>query len=237
MKKRNQVLSDDMRPEYDFATMKGGVRGKYARLTRESTNIVVIEQEVAAAFPTERAVNEALKGVLNTTRAVRSTYSGPSFVPGDDFSDDLRAATPVAVISTTALPIWWGNGANSYPYFEDWDDTDVIAFRGLAGSSYTITMQSLSSIAPRITVYRYLSTSPGFSAAGREGPFGLGSSAWSSPLPEESAGDSAPPRPSPETPPTRTGSGTLTFTPAADNAAMRCKRQELTRPVMLYSGD
>ena len=78
MKKTNRILNDDMRPEYDFASMKGGVRGKYARRARQSTNIVLIEQEVADAFPTERAVNEALKGVLNTTRAVRNTGGLPN---------------------------------------------------------------------------------------------------------------------------------------------------------------
>src|SRR5947209_16955954 len=78
MKKTNRVLIDDVRPEYDFASMKGGVRGKYARRARERTNIVLIEQEVADAFPTERAVNEALKGVLNTTRAVRNTGGLPN---------------------------------------------------------------------------------------------------------------------------------------------------------------
>ena len=78
MKKMNRVLVDDMRPEYDFASMKGGVRGKYARRAREGTNIVLIEPEVAGAFPTERAVNEALKGVLNTTRAVRNTGGLPN---------------------------------------------------------------------------------------------------------------------------------------------------------------
>ena len=78
MKKTNQVLVDDMRSEYDFASMKGGVRGKYAGRAREGTNIVLIEQEVTDAFPTERAVNEALKGVLNTTRAVRQTGGLPN---------------------------------------------------------------------------------------------------------------------------------------------------------------
>jgi hypothetical protein len=67
-----------MRPEYDFASMKGGVRGKYAGRAREGTNIVLIHPEVADAFPTERAVNEALKGVLNTTRAVRNTGGVPN---------------------------------------------------------------------------------------------------------------------------------------------------------------
>ena len=78
MKKTNPVpADDDMRPEYDFASMKGGVRGKYVRLLREGTNIVVLEPEVAEAFLTEQAVNEALKGMLNTTRAVRSTGGLP----------------------------------------------------------------------------------------------------------------------------------------------------------------
>jgi hypothetical protein len=39
----------------------------------KGTNVVLIEPEVADAFPTEKAVNEALKGVLSTARAVRST--------------------------------------------------------------------------------------------------------------------------------------------------------------------
>jgi hypothetical protein len=53
--------------------MKGGIRGKYAKRFREGTNIVLVQPEVAAAFPSEDAVNEALRGVLNTTRAVRRT--------------------------------------------------------------------------------------------------------------------------------------------------------------------
>ena len=78
MKKTNPIRADDMRDEYDFASMKGGVGGKYVRRARAGTNIVLIEPEVADAFPTERAVNEALKGVLNTTRAVRNTGGLPN---------------------------------------------------------------------------------------------------------------------------------------------------------------
>ena len=78
MKKANPIPPDEMRPEYDFASMKGGVRGKYVRRAREGTNIVLIEPEISDAFPTEQAVNEALKGVLNTTRAVRSTGGLPN---------------------------------------------------------------------------------------------------------------------------------------------------------------
>lgn len=77
LKKHAVDLNDDLRPEYDFASMKGGVRGKYVKRFREGTNIVLVEPEVALAFPTEDAVNEALRGVLNTARAVRRTGGLP----------------------------------------------------------------------------------------------------------------------------------------------------------------
>ena len=54
--------------------MKGGVRGKYVARLRKGSNLVLLEPEVAAAFPSAEAVNEALRGVLNTTRAVRGKY-------------------------------------------------------------------------------------------------------------------------------------------------------------------
>ena len=67
-----------MRPEYNFASMKGGVRGKYYKRFREGTNIVLLDPEVTQAFPSEASVNEALRGILNTTRAVRSTGGLPN---------------------------------------------------------------------------------------------------------------------------------------------------------------
>ena len=64
-------VNDRMKPEYDFASMMGGVRGKHSKEYRQGTNIVVLERDVAEAFPTENAVNEALRGILKTTQAVR----------------------------------------------------------------------------------------------------------------------------------------------------------------------
>lgn len=52
--------NDDLRPEYDFSQLKGGVRGKYAQY-REGTNLVRLDDDVARAFPSEEAVNEALR--------------------------------------------------------------------------------------------------------------------------------------------------------------------------------
>ena len=64
---------DDMRPEYDFASMSGGIRGKHYQEYRKGSNVVLLQPDVAEAFPSEEAVNEALRGVLKTTRAVLQT--------------------------------------------------------------------------------------------------------------------------------------------------------------------
>lgn len=78
MSKTNRPEDDDLRPEYDFASMKGGVRGKYVARLRKGSNLVLLEPEVAAAFPSAEAVNEALRGVLHTTRAVRGKGGLPN---------------------------------------------------------------------------------------------------------------------------------------------------------------
>ena len=78
MSKLQPAENDDLRPEYDFASMRGGVRGKYIKRLRLGTNLVLIEPAVAEAFPTAEAVNEALRGVLNTARAVRGTGGLPN---------------------------------------------------------------------------------------------------------------------------------------------------------------
>ena len=71
MKKANRKSRNYMRPEYDFASMKGGVRGKYVKQYRAGTNLVLLDPEVAEAFPTDAAVNETLRAVLNMTKRVR----------------------------------------------------------------------------------------------------------------------------------------------------------------------
>jgi hypothetical protein len=73
MKKTDRKSNGEMRSEYNFAAMKGGVRAKYLKRLRERSNVVVLEPEVAEAFPNEEAVNLALRGVLDAARAVRRT--------------------------------------------------------------------------------------------------------------------------------------------------------------------
>ena len=64
MKKIESEKEDDLRPEYDFSQLKGGVRGKYVERYREGTNLVLLDADVAAAFPDAKAVNDALRLLL-----------------------------------------------------------------------------------------------------------------------------------------------------------------------------
>lgn len=58
-----EEFEDDLRPEYDFDFSKA-VRGKYYRQYIESTNVVVLDPDVAAAFQNSEAVNQALRAML-----------------------------------------------------------------------------------------------------------------------------------------------------------------------------
>ncbi|MFM2304441.1 MAG: hypothetical protein RLZZ135_1853, partial [Cyanobacteriota bacterium] len=61
MKKEVDELEDELRPEYDFAAMQGGIRGKYVQRYRSGTNLVLLDPDIAKAFPTDGSVNEALR--------------------------------------------------------------------------------------------------------------------------------------------------------------------------------
>lgn len=67
--KSRDEMADDLRPEYDLGQLlKDGVRGKYADRYREGTNLVLLEPDVADAFPTGEAVNKALRLVIQLTK-------------------------------------------------------------------------------------------------------------------------------------------------------------------------
>ncbi len=52
---------DDLRPEYDLARLKGSVRGKYYKQATLRANLVLLEPDVARAFPDSNSVNRALR--------------------------------------------------------------------------------------------------------------------------------------------------------------------------------
>ncbi len=61
---------DTMRPEYDFSK---GVRGMTAARYAQGTNLVLIDPELQALFPTSEAVNNALHSIASIAkRAGRS---------------------------------------------------------------------------------------------------------------------------------------------------------------------
>jgi hypothetical protein len=68
MKKEIDELQDELRSEYDFSSMIGGVRGKYVDRYRAGTNVVLLDQDVAKAFPTSTSVNEALRLLLQVAQ-------------------------------------------------------------------------------------------------------------------------------------------------------------------------
>jgi hypothetical protein len=57
---------DELLPEYDFRSMRGVVRGKYAARYRERLRVVRLADDVAPAFADEAAVNEALREYLRS---------------------------------------------------------------------------------------------------------------------------------------------------------------------------
>lgn len=56
-----------MRSEYDLATLTGKVRGKYLKRYRAGTNLALLSPDVRAAFPTDIAVNRALRTLIKKT--------------------------------------------------------------------------------------------------------------------------------------------------------------------------
>ena len=71
MDKHNEP-HDDMPAEYDEQTLrqmlKNGVRGKFAAKYREGNNLVKLAPDIAAV-PAEKAVNDALRGLMREKAA------------------------------------------------------------------------------------------------------------------------------------------------------------------------
>jgi len=64
--KKQSDFDDELRTEYDLQPLlKNAVRGKYAQQYAEGTNLVLLAPDVAQAFSTAEAVNEALRLVLH----------------------------------------------------------------------------------------------------------------------------------------------------------------------------
>jgi hypothetical protein len=56
--------NDELEQEYDLKSLGKGVRGKYFEKYQKGTNVVVIDPELSKVFPNAKAVNDALRKVL-----------------------------------------------------------------------------------------------------------------------------------------------------------------------------
>ena len=56
---------DSVRDEYDLSS---GVRGKYAERFEEGTNLVALDDDIAAVFPDSESVNRALRVLVDLAR-------------------------------------------------------------------------------------------------------------------------------------------------------------------------
>ena len=69
MKRKKTTKPDELRAQYDFDYSKA-VRGKYfQRLMKEGSNVVVLEPDIAKEFRGSAAVNDALRSLLQVSKA------------------------------------------------------------------------------------------------------------------------------------------------------------------------
>lgn len=61
-------MTDDLREEYDFSQLPGGVRGKYIKSAQTGSNVVLLEPDIAQVFRTEEAVNQALRLLIQLAK-------------------------------------------------------------------------------------------------------------------------------------------------------------------------
>lgn len=64
---------DELRPEYDFRSLKGVQRGKYAARYQERLRLVRLAEDVSSAFVDEKAVNEALLEYLRSRTTISAS--------------------------------------------------------------------------------------------------------------------------------------------------------------------
>ena len=75
MKKNSTKKQDDyeLQKEYDFSKMTVLPKGRFDPKRRIGNNVVVLEPDIAKAFPSDEAVNEALRLLLKASKLSQDT--------------------------------------------------------------------------------------------------------------------------------------------------------------------
>jgi hypothetical protein len=75
MKKNSTKKQDDydLREEYDLSKMTIVPKGRFDPKRRIGNNIAVLEPDIAEAFPSDEAVNEALRLLLKASQLSQHT--------------------------------------------------------------------------------------------------------------------------------------------------------------------
>ena len=77
MKKANRKPTSRLRSKSGFASLEDVVRSLYLKRSRAGTNLILLDPDLAKAFPTEDAVNDALRSFLRMTKSARLPHRGP----------------------------------------------------------------------------------------------------------------------------------------------------------------
>ena len=77
MKKVKSEMTDELRPEYRRSDFGKIIRGKYANRIKAETNVVLLEPDIAKAFPNDEAVNNALRHLLEETKTLINLTQQP----------------------------------------------------------------------------------------------------------------------------------------------------------------
>ena len=72
MKKAKLNKKDELRQEYKRSDFGEIIRGKYANQIKEESNVVLLDPDIAEAFPNDEAVNKALRYLLEVAKTSSS---------------------------------------------------------------------------------------------------------------------------------------------------------------------
>lgn len=68
MENPNTEIEDDLKLDYDRASLGHGVRGKHYQEFQRGTNVAFLTPEVRAAFPTDQELNDALSLLIRVAK-------------------------------------------------------------------------------------------------------------------------------------------------------------------------